>query len=117
MELGEQRRAQQFARGFIVALAQGASHLESGLAVASPCSLAHGEQGIGDLRHGADDDDGAIGDATLHNLGNAIDGFGVLHRGPAKFHDNHGRHTSHEQISEYEYISEHENAEHEDTPA
>jgi hypothetical protein len=91
VEFGEERGAEEFSGGIVVAFAEGARHFQSGLAIAAAGGFAHGEQGIGDLGHRADDHDRTIGQAALDDLGDAVDGFGVLHGGPAELHDDHGR--------------------------
>jgi len=86
----EERGAEQFSGGVIVAFAQGTSHFERGLAIAAPGRFTHGQQGIGNLRHRADHDHRPIRQPPLDDLRHAVNRFRVLHGSPAELHHNHG---------------------------
>src|ERR1035441_6077149 len=60
MEFREECGAQQFAGGVVVTFLERAAEFEGGLALAGAGGLRHGQQGVGDLSHGADHDDGFL---------------------------------------------------------
>ena len=90
MEFREKRGAEQFAGGVVVALLQGAAKFEGGLALAGAGGFRHGQQGVGDFCHGADDDYGFLREAALDDGSDAVDGFGVFDGSAAELHDDHG---------------------------
>ena len=94
VQFGVQAGAQQLAGEQVVALAKRAADIERLLAFASSGGRRHGEQLVGNLGHGADHDERLLGQACLHDARDAIDGGGVLDRGAAELHDDHGRTTS-----------------------
>src|SRR5450631_77008 len=91
VEFGESSGAQQFTGGVVVALLQRTAQFEGGLAFAFSGGAGHGQQRVGDLGHGADHDDGLLRQAALNDGGDAVDGFGILDRKSAEFHDDHRR--------------------------
>src|ERR1017187_3407931 len=91
MEFREECGAQQFAGGVVVTFLERAAEFEGGLALAGAGGLRHGQQGVGDLSHGADHDDGFLRQASLRDRGDAVDGLGVFDGSAAELHDDHGR--------------------------
>ena len=91
VEFGEERGAEQFAGGVVVALLQGAAEFECGLALARAGGVGHGQQRVGDFGHGADHDDGLLREAAFDDGSDAVDGLGVFDRSAAELHDDHGR--------------------------
>ena len=91
VEFGEAGGAEQFAGGIVVALLQRAAKFERGLALACPGGSGHGQQRVGDLGHGADDNDGLLRQAAFDDGGDAVDGFGIFDGSAAELHDDHGR--------------------------
>ena len=75
--------------GFVVALAQLGADGQRAFAVAFFAAGGGAQQRVGDLGHGADDDDGLLaeGDAPGNDGRGAGDGGGVFDRGAAELHD------------------------------
>ena len=94
MKFREQRGAEQFSGRVIVAFAQRARHFESGLAITAAGRLSHGEQGIGDLGHGAHHHHRPVRQPALDDVGHTLNRLRVLYGSPAELHHNHGRECS-----------------------
>src|SRR5215470_1681498 len=93
MEARENSSAKQLAGSVVVAFAQAARQCDGGLTIATAGRLCHLEQGIGDLGHRADHDNGLFRSPPLDDRRRSVNRLGVLYRGPAKFHNDHGRST------------------------
>ncbi len=93
MEIGEQRRPQQFARGVVMSFLQRPAEFERGLALPGSGSARHREQRIGNLGHGADHDYGPLRQPVFYDGGHTLDGPGVFHRSTAEFHHDHRRNS------------------------
>src|SRR5712671_3529562 len=81
--------SQQITGAVVMALAGGTGKLNSFCTVADSGSGRHGEKLIGDFGQCAYDDYRAFGKTLAYDGRDPIDGLGVLHRGAAKFHDDH----------------------------
>ena len=91
VEVGKQRRAQQFAGGVVVSFLQRPAEFERRLALPGSRCARHGQQRVGDLGHGADHHHRLLRQAAFDDRGHALDGPRVFHRSAAEFHHDHRR--------------------------
>jgi hypothetical protein len=87
MNLAEDRGVQQFGGGVVVPFPDRARKLQPAVAVAGSGGARHGQQLIGNFRHGADYDHRILRQSAADDLRGAINRGGILHRGAAEFHD------------------------------
>ena len=82
---------EQFVSRGQMAFPEDLPQLQAGIDVTGRRFLAHQDELIGDLCESADHHHRTQFLAASYNLRDALDGGGILHRGPAKFHDYHER--------------------------
>ena len=91
MKLGEERRAQQFAGGIVVALLERAAEFRAVLRSPSPAARAMVSSVSVTLAMALTTTTGFCARRPLTMRGHAVDGLGVFDRSATELHDDHGR--------------------------